>query len=210
MAAARLADSSPRPATPGRWPRPGACGGRASATGRGRSWPSWSSGTRPVRSERVVPSVPQPFSSAWSRARDKAREPRTGREHHSSERTLARCPLPLHPAFPLPAPGRDPPRTSPGRLPTPTWRTLGQALPTPFLRGSLSGPTLQRISHNNDTSLHPNRAVASELSEISRLRAGPQVPACDAKWTRRGRLPSPLPTRALTENRRGAPETPAG
>lgn len=74
----------------------------------------------------------------------------------------------------LPAPGRDPPRTSPGRLPTPTWRTLGQALPTPFLRGSLSRPTLQRISHNNNTSLHPNRAVASELSEIRGFEQDPK------------------------------------
>lgn len=75
----------------------------------------------------------------------------------------------------VPCPSTPPPRSPPPCRSPPAYlsgghlrllRTLAQAQLTPFLRCSLSRPTLQRISHSNNTSLDPNESVASELSEI--------------------------------------------
>ena len=131
--------------------------------------------------------------------------------HQRENWHVAPCPSTMRPRS---RPARIPPRPGPkpqvpllgaSRL----WRrTPGQAVLTPFLRGSLSRPTLQRISHNNNTSLHPNPAEASALSDIRGFEQDPKS-SCAAP-TPRGRPPSPLPTRALIENHRGAPETPAG
>ena len=131
--------------------------------------------------------------------------------HQRENWHVAPCPSTMRPRS---RPARIPPRPGPepqvpllgaSRL----WRrTPGQAVLTPFLRGSLSRPTLQRISHNNNISLHPNPAEASALSDIRGFEQDPKS-SCAAP-TPRGRPPSPLPTRALIENHRGAPETPAG
>lgn len=175
----------------GAGPRPpgaagaGRAGARAPARGARSAWwchpsPGWST-------------PPAPGLATKRRSHE--------RVHHSSERKLARCPLPLHHASPLsasahPSPPRaKAPSTSPGRLPTlDTWPGCAHSLPP--------GPTLRRISHNNNTSLHPNPAEASALSDIRGFEQDPKSSCAAARWTPRGRPPSPLPTRGLIENQR--------
>lgn len=116
------------------------------------------------------------------------------RVHHSSERKLARCPLPLHHASPLsasahPSPPRaKAPSTSPGRLPTlaaDTWPGCAHSLPP--------GPTLRRISHNNNTSLHPNPAEASALSDIRGFEQDPKSSCAAPGGLRVGARPARCP-----------------
>lgn len=163
---ARAAASSPpdshtrKPAGAGRLR-----GVRASATGRGRSWQSRRAGTCPVRLARSA--IHSPGSSL--------RQPRGWRQSAGATRGSVSvinqkenwhavpCPSPPRPRSPPPCPS-PPAYLSRGHLRL--LRTLAQAQLTPFLRCSLSRPTLQRISHNNNTSPHPNESVASELSEI--------------------------------------------
>ena len=97
--------------------------------------------------------------------------------HQRENWHVAPCPSTMRPRS---RPARIPPRPGPkpqvpllgaSRL----WRrTPGQAVLTPFLRGSLSRPTLQRISHNNNTSLHPNPAEASALSDSRGFEQDPK------------------------------------